>query len=1092
MGNDSVYALRLVVNPTYFHSESIELCPGTPYSWRNRTITEPGVYVESMLTACNCDSVERLVVNMASTYMIERKVEICRNNSDFYLRGQLITEQGVYYDTLLTHAGCDSIFRYIVSFADYYYFDLKDSFNPGSKYKWHRDGQDIFLDQPGVYFDSCKTASGCDSIYRIELTMNRTYHFVQYADTCASELPYLWRGRQIDKAGNYFDSLQTLHGLDSVYELRLVVYSSPIRQEYVDMCQNDAYIFRNIRITKDTVLLDTMPSDHGCDSIVRYIIAFHPTYEREKNARIDGNSYYLFYGDTVRNAGVYYHHFESKFGCDSTIKLTLTVKPTYYKEESVTLCYEDAPYIYNNKQVWHDTIFVDTLRTKDGYDSICSFKIKIYDKIEETVVPVTICKGDSINIRDVYYSKSGNYYDTLFSALTGCDSIIHYVINYFDPIAETVVPVSICDGDTLSIHGMQIYEAGNFRDTLYSVVLGCDSIIHYVVNKLPTYHIFEQASFFENGTYTWKGHKDANGNDRIMRYPGQYYDSLMTVDGCDSIYYLQLDSKGVYDVDTLILVCQDELPYKHNGHYYYTDQEFTDTLKRFSGTGAGPLDGNYGGADSIVHYTYKITNKCSEYDIRYRCTNEILYIGSNAITKAGTYRLNIWSGSGMDSVARLHVVDAKTYAVHVYDTICQGDSVLFEGMVCRNTNVYRRAYQTIHGCDSSFYLHLYVYPSFHKRTDITYDTIADYQLPYPWHGRLYTETGTYYDTLNTVHGCDSVVTMRLRVYTTDTLRYNPVICKGQSYVFNGVTYTESTYIEEMSDYRKVGYSRCIIFNLLVVDTTRLIALTMDDDVCADETSITLTPTYTGAQPAEYSVTFLDKKARLEGFTDILNAPYTGSITIPMPLKPAGFFVSPGYYRIRVSLGNGNCAFEPLESEFLVRYPSSIMCQKWGDVVALYNESVNGNFSFSDYSWDVLGKNVHQEHSPYLYSSLLEPGDQVVVNLTRKGETQAIPSCPLTITYYSNPDGVPVLLAPSRVARTAPVTQLEATADGYYRIYDAMGHMVEEQNFYAGKQEVTLPAVSGFYLIRFHLENYANSDGFIPQEKQVIVERVLVY
>ena len=212
----------------------------------------------------------------------------------------------------------------------------------------------------------------------------------------------------------------------------------------------------------------------------------------------------------------------------------------------------------------------------------------------------------------------------------------------------------------------------------------------------------------------------------------------------------------------------------------------------------------------------------------------------------------------------------------------------------------------------------------------------------------------------------------------------------------------------------------------------------------------------------------------------------------MPLKPAGFFVSPGYYRIRVSLGNGNCAFEPLESEFLVRYPSSIMCQKWGDVVALYNESVNGNFSFSDYSWDVLGKNVHQEHSPYLYSSLLEPGDQVVVNLTRKGETQAIPSCPLTITYYSNPDGVPVLLAPSRVARTAPVTQLEATADGYYRIYDAMGHMVEEQNFYAGKQEVTLPAVSGFYLIRFHLENYANSDGFIPQEKQVIVERVLVY
>ena len=58
---------------------------------------------------------------------------------------------------------------------------------------------------------------------------------------------------------------------------------------------------------------------------------------------------------------------------------------------------------------------------------------------------------------------------------------------------------------------------------------------------------------------------------------------------------------------------------------------------------------------------------------------------------------------------------------------------------------------------------------------------------YIWHNRIYKESGTYIDTLQTITGCDSIVTLHLTINIY--IEENVIAC--DSYTWHGETYTES-------------------------------------------------------------------------------------------------------------------------------------------------------------------------------------------------------------------------------------------------------------------------------------------------------------
>jgi PKD repeat protein len=78
------------------------------------------------------------------------------------------TTSGVYYDTITNHWGCDSLLIIDLNITYSFFYEENINICQGETYTWH--GQ--ILNTAGVYYDSLSTVNGCDSIYKLSLNVN--------------------------------------------------------------------------------------------------------------------------------------------------------------------------------------------------------------------------------------------------------------------------------------------------------------------------------------------------------------------------------------------------------------------------------------------------------------------------------------------------------------------------------------------------------------------------------------------------------------------------------------------------------------------------------------------------------------------------------------------------------------------------------------------------------------------------------------------------------------------------------------------------------------------------------------------------------
>jgi hypothetical protein len=255
------------------------------------------------------------------------------------------------------------------------------------------------------------------------------------------------------------------------------------------------------------------------------------------------------------------------------------------------------------------------------------------------------------------------------------------------------------------------------------------------------------------------------------------------------------------------------------------------------------------------------------------------------------------------------------------------------------------------------------------------------------------------------------------------------------------------------------------------------------EVCADDEGFDIVFEYAGQRPTHYSVYF-DALAKREGFADVINEPFKEDMIAHVALPQYAsvvyqdhpYYVRPDYYTMRLVLDNGVCGLSRSDSiKLLVKYPSWIIEQNWGDVVAPLKAEYNGGFEFAQTEWlvnDVLQTNTG---SGYLFNKELHAGDQVVMRAMRVGENYFVPSCPLTIVepaqdVYTNP----IIVYPTQTPRQIPVVTIEAQLQGEYEVYSSTGTLISTGKMEEGTTQVTLPSVSGIYFIRAYQGTKASS------------------
>ena len=102
---------------------------------------------------------------------------------------------------------------------------------------------------------------------------------------------------------------------------------------------------------------------------------------------------------------------------------------------------------------------------------------------------------------------------------------------------------------------------------------------------------------------------------------------------------------------------------------------------------------------------------------------------------------------------------------------------------------YEQTLQSIYGCDSIVTMHLTLIEAYHTETE---ETACD---SYEWAGETIVESGVYEHTFTSMHGCDSTVVMQLTIFESSSTMSFIDAC--ESYEWDGVTYTEPGVYERI-------------------------------------------------------------------------------------------------------------------------------------------------------------------------------------------------------------------------------------------------------------------------------------------------------
>lgn len=271
-------------------------------------------------------------------------------------------------------------------------------------------------------------------------------------------------------------------------------------------------------------------------------------------------------------------------------------------------------------------------------------------------------------------------------------------------------------------------------------------------------------------------------------------------------------------------------------------------------------------------------------------------------------------------------------------------------------------------------------------------------------------------------------------------------------------------------------------NLYVIEPT--VPTAWADSICANDSAYDLFYTYAGIlDPIAYSL-YYDDDGHAQGFIDLVDQPITTPdelswLRIPMPRVDVDRtqYPRPDYYKIKLVLDNGVCTNPDLcstDTSIVLSYPSWITRQRFGDVIALYNEKYNGGYKWHKYQWFHGDTLLEGETHEYLYVPTgLIVGDEYHVRLTREGEegeSRSFQTCPITIVEdpIDNdiaPDMGYLSVTPTCVCPCHPYADILSRKDGMYRIFTPNGMFIKEGIFRADVTPIAFPSNNGLYIVQ---------------------------
>ena len=726
------------------------------YAWSNAstdaaiTVSSAGNYTVTGTDANGCSNTATKTLSVNPTYNTPLTHSMCEGESyNFY--GQNITAAGTYTHTLQTVNGCDSVLMLVVTLEALPPTAITGNTTicegetttlvatGGISYAWRNGGtsNSISVSQSGVYTVTATNAEGCSNTANVTVTVNPlpsvnisgNISFCQGDNvtlTATGASTYAWSNASTDaaitvsSAGNYTVTGTDANGCSNTATRTVSVnptYNTPLTHS---MCEGESYNFYGQNITEAGTYTHTLQTINGCDSVLTLVVtleALPPTAITGNTTICEGESttltvtggvsYAWSNGETsnstsVNQSGVYTVTATNAEGCSNTANVTVTVNPL----PNVSI---------------------------SGNDSFCQGDSLTFTASGASTYEWSNASTDVA----ITVSSAGNYTVTGTDA-NGCSNTATKTVSV-NPTYNTPLTHSMCEGESYNFYGQNITAAGTYTHTLQTIN-GCDSVLTLtlMVKALPTPSISgnttlcegESTTLTANGGISYNWSNGSATNSINVAESGVYTVTATNVEGCTAT------ASATVTVNPLpIVVIGGNTSICEGGSTTLTASG-ADTYSWSMGDNTASATISAFGIYTVTGTSVEGCSNTSEVTVLVSQLPVITIIGETDICAGESTTLTanggttyLWSNGTTD--ATLTISNTGTYQVIGYNEAgCNS-------MASATVNVWQPATSEFSiECPDSCYI---------------------------WNGESYCTSGDYTQTLQTVHGCDSVVTLHLTI-----------------------------------------------------------------------------------------------------------------------------------------------------------------------------------------------------------------------------------------------------------------------------------------------------------------------------------------
>ncbi|WP_417612590.1 lamin tail domain-containing protein [Owenweeksia hongkongensis] len=750
-----------------------------------------GFYYDTVDNVNGCDSIliQELVVNPNYTDVLSA-VSICSGDS-LMIFGEWENSGGIYYDSLQTNNGCDSIIVQelivdsIINTIGTETICLGDSVLIFGN--WEMTG--------GAYPDTSSSSRSCDSIHTISLTVLPVSFGTDALEICAGDSALIG-GVYYNMAGVYNDTILGSNSCDSIVSITLTV--NPLDTTYQSTTTGNPL--------QAGVFDTTYTNLNGCDSTVITTVTFVPTsldtlviteiMYNPPEGGTDINEYIEIYNPGMVAVNM------SGYNLSNAVNFTFG-NVSIPSKGYIVVCKDsmalDSQFIASGYE-WSGSLanpgelillkdaFGNTLDSvpfsnsgswpsgaDGGGPSIALCDWTLDNSLGSNWIESATSTGKVVNGKMLMGSPGSDNVvcgpcptaDSTFISLVTCDSALQGVVvltlknqNGCDSVITTTTLLdpgsftqladkTICDGDSTLIFGQYQSMAGTYYDSLLNSN-GCDSILscELIVNPIYSSSLAPMSICEGDSTMIFGMYQSS---------AGVYYDTLKTNNGCDSVVSKML---AINSSDTI--------------------QLFTTTLDSNLAGVYDTLYTNVAGCDSLVITTVVY--------VGVPCINDSVTV--NAITcdsaLAGITILNYPKVDGCDSVVTtITIYDSGSTLTLPNKMICDGDSILVFGEYRSMSGTYHDTLLNNNGCDSVLSCTVIINPIYGTSSNMSVCAVDSLLI----FGEYQSIAGIYVDTAKSVKGCDSVHTITLVIKPNVSTTLQDSICPGEGLFVEGAFQT---------------------------------------------------------------------------------------------------------------------------------------------------------------------------------------------------------------------------------------------------------------------------------------------------------------